>query len=600
MPSDKCIVLNCPSGRNVRKHYFPKNDLEFRIWVKRTGNDKIINLSKEEVIKKYSICTLHFQDSCRSIGTVRLNKGSLPTMFLPNLLDTDEPQSNINLEVSKVVEYSSFETSFNTLAIPLDKSHEFSTSTPCSSKSSLYEVKPITNNSTSEIVIRTPKIRKNLLRDEGFIKSSQLTPIKRKFYKEVVKLKAKVQRMSNSKASLKSKLCVAKKFIKSNIYKGFQEKINKTTLEFIESQVGNQHKKLNGRRYTLNDKIFALSIFKTSPKAYKFLSNIFALPCETTLNNLLEKIPFIPGINSHIEENMKHQVKQLKPMDRTCIILFDEMALEPGLKYDKKNDLMLGFENFGKTVTNKFADHVLVFMIKGVSKKWKQPYAYYFCQGTTKTNQPMFQNNKLKDSDGTADLLLFVDKTFDSLNASRSIPDASKPLSGAIKIESEDVHLNHWNQAIRVFQSMKFIDKITKKSLARQPPCINNWVMTLKSFKYLWYKLKNKHNFKYLLTRNINQDSLEVLFGNIRSHSYRNTNPDCYHFVSSFKTLLINNFSSVKLIGNCELDESDNVLNNLKQFITGLFFIYVFYTFTSYSHLSLCRVSLLVRGLVYG
>lgn len=473
------------------------------------------------------------------------------------------------------------------------------------------------------------EIRKNLLRDEGFIKSSQLTPIKRKFYKEVVKLKAKVQRMSNSKASLKSKLCVAKKFIKSNIYKGFQEKINKTTLEFIESQVGNQHKKLNGRRYTLNDKIFALSIFKTSPKAYKFLSNIFALPCETTLNNLLEKIPFIPGINSHIEENMKHQVKQLKPMDRTCIILFDEMALEPGLKYDKKNDLMLGFENFGKTVTNKFADHVLVFMIKGVSKKWKQPYAYYFCQGTTKTNQlvtcikevvksvkstglniiasvcdqgptnrsainhllneteayyknkemhrvayeidnveiipiydvphltkclrnnlltkdlefvmngkklqaswdhiielfnidkanenyeiralpklteahvypykqklkvclatqvfsqrvssvmkllsrPMFQNNKLKDSDGTADLLLFVDKTFDSLNASRSIPDASKPLSGAIKIESEDVHLNHWNQAIRVFQSMKFIDKIIKNSLARQPPCINN------------------------------------------------------------------------------------------------------------------------------
>jgi len=85
MPSDKCIVLNFPSGRNVRKHYFPKTDLEFRIWVKRTGNDKIINLSKEEVIKKYAICTLHFQDSCRSIGTVRLNKGSLPTMFLPSI-----------------------------------------------------------------------------------------------------------------------------------------------------------------------------------------------------------------------------------------------------------------------------------------------------------------------------------------------------------------------------------------------------------------------------------------------------------------------------------------------------------------------------------
>jgi len=87
-----------------------------------------------------------------------------------------------------------------------------------------------------------------LLRDEGFIESSQLTPIKKKFYAEVVKLKAKVQKMSNSKTSLKSKLSVAKKFIKSNIYKGFQEKLNKITLEFIKSQVGNQHKKLNGRR----------------------------------------------------------------------------------------------------------------------------------------------------------------------------------------------------------------------------------------------------------------------------------------------------------------------------------------------------------------
>lgn len=85
----------------------------------------------------------------------------------------------------------------------------------------------------------------------------------------------------------------------------------------------------------------------------------------------------------------------------------------------------------------------------------------------------------------------------------------------------------------------------------------------------MWYNLKTKHNFKYLLTRSINQDPLECLFGNIRSHSYRNTNPDCYNFVSSFKTLLINNFSSIKFSGNCKEDNSDGVLNNLKQFITG-------------------------------
>lgn len=52
-------------------------------------------------------------------------------------------------------------------------------------------------------------------------------------------------------------------------------------------------------------------------------------------------------------------------------------------------------------------------------------------------SRPIFNNSKLKDSNGTAQLLLFIDKTFDSLNASRSIADAGKPLSGAIKVESE-------------------------------------------------------------------------------------------------------------------------------------------------------------------
>lgn len=47
---------------------------------------------------------------------------------------------------------------------------------------------------------------------------------------------------------------------------------------------------------------------------------------------------------------------------------------------------MLRFENFGNVVTERFEDHVLVFMLKGICKKWKQPYAYYFFQGKTKTS----------------------------------------------------------------------------------------------------------------------------------------------------------------------------------------------------------------------
>lgn len=45
--------------------------------------------------------------------------------------------------------------------------------------------------------------------------------------------------------------------------------------------------------------------------------------------------------------------------------------------------------------------------------------------------------------------------------------------------------------------------------------------------------------------------------------------PNCYHFSTSFITLLLNNFSSLKSLGNCELDDSIGALDNLKQFLTG-------------------------------
>lgn len=86
--------------------------------------------------------------------------------------------------------------------------------------------------------------------------------------------------------------------------------------------------------------------------------------------------------------------------------------------------------------------------------------------------------------------------------------------------------------------------------------------------KYLWQKL-SKNNFKFLLTCNINQDPLECLFGQFRQLSGRNINPDCYHFLNSFKTLLLNNYSSITSNQtNCQQHKIDPLIN-LKSFLTG-------------------------------
>lgn len=67
-----------------------------------------------------------------------------------------------------------------------------------------------------------------------------------------------------------------------------------------------------------------------------------------------------------------------------CSLIFDEMAIGLGVSYDAKNDKIIGLVNNGETTVNEFCDRVLVFMMRGVVKKYKQPLAYYFCSGTTK------------------------------------------------------------------------------------------------------------------------------------------------------------------------------------------------------------------------
>jgi hypothetical protein len=101
------------------------------------------------------------------------------------------------------------------------------------------------------------------------------------------------------------------------------------------------------------------------------------------------------------------------------------------------------------------------------------------------------------------------------------------------------------------------------------PSSITNWILSLKNFKLLWRKLQAV-DFKFLLPRSLNQNSLENFFSIIRSHGARNIKPTCTHFKAAFKTLILNNFMAAHSIGaNCEEDESEAALCSLRYFIHG-------------------------------
>ncbi|KAJ8910405.1 hypothetical protein NQ315_011369 [Exocentrus adspersus] len=170
-----------------------------------------------------------------------------------------------------------------------------------------------------------------------------------------------------------------------------------------------------------------------------------------------------------------------------------------------------------------------------------------------------------KSASDTADLILFLDQLFDSLNSNSKIAPSSKPLKGGISKNSG--HKQFWYDSLKIIRSMRYFSKDKKQYVST--PSLKNLSKTARGFIYLSEKLL-AHGFKFILPREINQDPLENFFAAIRSHGIRNTSPNVTQFTSSYKALLVNNFlSSHSPSSNCEEDFSDSALDSLHCFLTG-------------------------------
>jgi hypothetical protein len=65
--------------------------------------------------------------------------------------------------------------------------------------------------------------------------------------------------------------------------------------------------------------------------------------------------------------------------------MFDEMSIRKNLNFNQNFGCIEGFEDLGShSRTSNVANHALVFMLRGLCKKWKQPVAYYLIRGSTK------------------------------------------------------------------------------------------------------------------------------------------------------------------------------------------------------------------------
>ena len=190
---------------------------------------------------------------------------------------------------------------------------------------------------------------------------------------DIRRLAAQVEKISNAnKLSPEQLVTSAKQYLKGS------------ALSFFELQISQAKKRSKGRRYEIQDKVFAISLYYQSPKAYRFLQRIFILPCKRTISRWLEEVEFKPGFSHDIFESLRKRVSKMPEHERLCCLIFDEVSLKEGLKYNDKEDIVEGLEDFGTLGrTHKLANQGLVFMVRGLTKNWKQPLCYFLSRSST-------------------------------------------------------------------------------------------------------------------------------------------------------------------------------------------------------------------------
>ena len=201
------------------------------------------------------------------------------------------------------------------------------------------------------------------LKDTKSTRKRNLSPVAEMIHHSCLKYKKAARKSKSRAAEYRQRLKLALQFdMKLN-----SKVLDDTAVNFCLSQLRKRNIKTKGRRYTTDEKVLALALYKQSGRAYTKLRQLFALPTRHTIMSMLNKVPLNAGYNKLIFDNLKQAVSKLRNRDKMCSVVFDEMSIMPHLDYDKSNDQFYGFQDLdGNTSDLKIADQVLVFYLCGI------------------------------------------------------------------------------------------------------------------------------------------------------------------------------------------------------------------------------------------
>ncbi|XP_063833971.1 uncharacterized protein LOC135083167 [Ostrinia nubilalis] len=333
MSQKTCCVPGClvTKGDGVPLHRFPdpeKNAEKFNTWIANIGGD-LATLDATTIYNNRRVCRNHFEDVYKYPKN-RLSQLAMPVLHLPgvqaqrlkeidhisgkfDLPNFGDSPMNTELSVNPVIEEDQPQSLVGvnvTGEAPL--------------KQTLGDTQDnVEQSREAQNVNKTNKKAKNKTKKS---KGPRLTFLQMKQYKRALK---QLQRCEDEKKKLKCKYVAAKKLMKTTAFQIMCKNLSPSAKLFCQMQVTQSGKKKQGRRFTIDEKILALSLYKPSPKAYRLLGTKCIMPSRKTLQNLLRKINLRPGINEIIFENLKNRVSKMPENHKYCSLLFDEMAIGP-------------------------------------------------------------------------------------------------------------------------------------------------------------------------------------------------------------------------------------------------------------------------------
>ena len=140
-----------------------------------------------------------------------------------------------------------------------------------------------------------------------------------------------------------------------------------------------------GRRYTEEELAHALALYFQGARAYRFLQKQFVLPSTRVLRKNMERIQLQPGFHDAVLSVLKEKFRNASKAEKMCVLSFDEMSVRSKLTYLRGSDTVEGYEDHGHLGRRQVvANHALVFMVRGVTGRWKQAVGFFLSSGVTK------------------------------------------------------------------------------------------------------------------------------------------------------------------------------------------------------------------------